>query len=613
VSLRGKLLLAQAPLALALVLFAIAAVRTLSALGAHSEDILKDNFRSVLAAQRMKDALERVDSAVLFILAGHRDLARAQLDDNRRSFETELLVEEHNITEAGEAEVARHLRGHWQEYAEAINRYVLLAGPEELTRAYFGELNPRFTRVKDDADHVLAINQDAMVRRSDAVQRRAQTFTGFLVAGALAALLLGAASSVSLTARLLGPLRGLSNAVRRLGEGDLEARALVPGHDEIAELAREFNTMATRLAQYRRSSLGELLEAQQSAQAAIDGLPDPVVIFGLLGQVLSANRAAGELLGITLEMNAPDPLARTPPAVREVLERVRAHVMGGRGPWIPSGFEAVVRVASPQGERKFLPRGTPVDSDERGVAGAAIVLQDVTRLMFFDELRNDLVATVAHEFRTPLTSLRMAVHLLLEEAAGPLTEKQADLLQAAREETEKLQGIVDDVLDVSRIQSGRLALERTVVAADELLRPLEGERGLAEQRGVRLTLADETASNDRLEVDRDRVGIVLTNLVDNALRHSPRGGEVRVRALARGERIRFEVTDTGAGIPPEFRERIFEKHFQLPGRPAGGAGLGLYIARELVLAHGGEVGVTDAPGGGSLFFVELPRAAGEEA
>ncbi len=605
-SVRGKLLFAQAPLAVALIVFAFAAVRTFSSLGAASNKILRDNFRSVLAAQRMEEDLHGIDSAVMFRLAGHPAGTPEQIRLLERKFDDELYAEEHNITEPGEYDTAARLHAKWTSYQAAVRSFLALSAHDAMDRAYFTVLYPLNHQAWVEAANILSINQDAMVQRSARVQRTANERTTLLVVAAVAVLFLGLASSISLTSKLLVPLSTLTNAVRRLGEGDLEARAVVRGEDEIAQLGREFNTMATRLAAYRRSSLGELLEAQQSAQATIDSLPDPVVVFGERGQLLSANEAAADMLGIALEVSTPNPLSRAPATAREVLERLRTHVMGGRGAWNPSGFEAVVRVPAPGGEKSLLPRGTPIYAEEGGIAGAVVVLQDVTRLMFFDEFKNDMVATVAHELRTPLTSLRMAVHLMLEGAAGPVSEKQADLLYTAREETEKLQGIIDDLLDLSRLQGGRLALKKARVTPRELLDPLNRFEEDALGHGLLFVVKDETALGDEVEADADRIGIVLTNLVQNALRHTPSGGSISVRASHRSGAVRFEVSDTGSGIPAEFRDRVFEKYLQIPGQARGEAGLGLYIARELVLAHGGEIGLESPPTGGSTFWFTLP-------
>jgi signal transduction histidine kinase len=393
--------------------------------------------------------------------------------------------------------------------------------------------------------------------------------------------------------------------VRRIAEGDLEARARVLGKDEIADLAREFNAMADHLAEYRRSTLGELLQAQQGAQAAIDSLPDPVLVLDATGAVLNVNGAAETVLRVAAGAN----VTALDPALREVVERVRQHVLAGRGAYVPRGFEEAVRVACPDGARHLLPRATPLYSEEGAITAATVVLQDVTRLMRFDELKNDLVATVAHEFRTPLTSLRMAIHLLAEEQVGALNAKQGDLVAAAREECERLQGIVDDLLDLSRIQAGRMELAAEPLpvgplldAATAALRPAVEAAGLTlERTGPAGALA--------VSADRERVQLVLSNLVGNAVRHTPRGGRITLRASAVGEAVRFEVSDTGEGIAPEYQERIFEKFFRVPGTRAGGVGLGLYLAREIVQAHGGDMGVESAPGRGSTFWFTVPRMA----
>jgi signal transduction histidine kinase len=247
------------------------------------------------------------------------------------------------------------------------------------------------------------------------------------------------------------------------------------------------------------------------------------------------------------------------------------------------------------------------------VTGATVVLQDVTRLMRFDELKNDLVATVAHEFRTPLTSLHMAIHLIAEEAAGPLTERQADLMAAARGDCERLQAIVDDILDLSRIQAGRVELQLQPVEAGAVL----AQAAAAVQPQAQLARAELVVQGPdeplRLVADSERLQLVLANLLGNALRHTPEGGRISARVSAQGGAARFEVEDSGEGIPPQYRERIFERFFQVPGARRGGVGLGLYLAREIVRAHGGEMGVESEPGKGSTFWFTVPAGLAEPA
>jgi len=602
VTLRTRLLLAQAPLAAGLVLVGVVALTTLQSLGESSQLILRDNFRSVLAAQRMKEAAERVDSAALFLAAGRPDRAEEQAPPNVAAFELQLQVQERNITEPGEAEATERLRSAWNQYVAIHEAYRRIHGETELRRRYFEEMQPAFVRVKNAAERVLEINQDAMLLKSEQARTTAERNRSLLLLAIVAALGVALFASISLTRRALLPLQRLTLAVRRIGEGDLDARARLPGQDEIAQVGRELDTMADKLREYRNSSLGELLQAQQASQAAIDSLPDPVLVLSSDGKVLNVNQAAETLLRVEV---GRDPLSGLPPALREAVDKVRAHIFGGKGAYAPRGLEEAIRVEGDGGGRALLPRATPLYSEQGNVTGATIVLQDVTRLLRFDELKNDLVATVAHEFRTPLTSMRMAVHILLEGTVGPLNEKQLDLVSAARDDSERLQGIVEDLLDLSRIEAGKVEVSLTALPAKSIVdAALDGKVQSAGDAGLKV---EEELVEPVLPVlvDPERIGLVFDNLIGNAVRHSPKGGRILVRARPESGFVRFEVEDQGPGIPPEYQQRVFEKFFRMPGTKGEGIGLGLYISREIVAAHGGQMGVDSEPGHGSRFWFTL--------
>jgi signal transduction histidine kinase len=287
---------------------------------------------------------------------------------------------------------------------------------------------------------------------------------------------------------------------------------------------------------------------------------------------------------------------------------VRSHVLSGKGAYVPRGFEDAVQLPSLMGDRYFLPRGAPVYETKGVVVGATVILQDVTRLRRFEELKNDLVATVAHEFRTPLTSLRMAIHLCTEEVAGPTTEKQAELLHAAREDCDRLQTMVDDLLDLSRIESGRVELFPLPTAVSQLIATaVEEHKGKAGEAGLTLS-ADFPLPEVRVLADHERIGHVFSNLIINAIRHTPKDGSITLGAESTNGFVRFTVTDTGKGIPPEYQERVFEKFFRVPDVEPKGTGLGLYITREIVRSHGGDIGVESAPGQGCTFWLTIPVA-----
>ena len=615
-TLRNRLLLAQGPLVAALLVAAFAGSAVVVALGKSGQRILKENYRSVLAAQRMNEAIERLDQAALFRVAGRPELIGESEERARKLFEEELRVEEANITEPGEAEATAKLRGAWEAYKTRFE-WLAAVSPEFAGARYFEkwsfkddpvELLPQFFEVKRATQAILDLNQDAMVRKSDRADQEARRLRAVMVAVALGGCLLGFLATSALTARLLRPLRVLAQAARRIGQGDLKARAIVQGGDEVAQLAAEFNAMTDQLQQYRESSIGELFEAQQASQATIDSLPDPVIVVDPEGHLLHRNDAAGSILGIQLGIASP--LAVIDPQVREAIERARDHVLGGKGAYSPRGLDGALQVRNLEGERYLLVRATPVYSGGGSIDAVTIVLQDVTRLRRFDELASDLIATAAHEFRTPLTSLRMAIHLCLEGVPGPLNDAQADLLQAAREDCERLQTLVDELLDLSRMQGGRLVLRRSRIEAETLVRQVVADhQSAALERNVELS-AVALPDAGQVDADGERLSIVIGNLVGNAIHHAPAGSRVVVRARTEANSVRFEVTDQGPGIPPEHHEAIFEKHFRLPGEPGvQGAGLGLYIAREIVHAHGGAIGVEIAVGKGSTFWFTLPAAA----
>jgi two-component system, NtrC family, sensor histidine kinase KinB len=343
-------------------------------------------------------------------------------------------------------------------------------------------------------------------------------------------------------------------------------------------------------------------------QAAIDSLPDPVVIFGVGGDLQNSNHAAQTLLGIRSDGGGAEPLKALDPSVRSVLERVRSHVLSGKGAFSPRGFEDAVQLTTVLGDRYFLPRAAPVYETRGVIVGATVVLQDVTRLRRFEELKNDVVATIAHEFRTPLTSLRMAIHLCTEQAAGPLTEKQSELLYAAREDCDRLQAMVDDLLDLSRIESGRVEIYPLPTRVSELIdSAIEQCKAEANAKGLHLG-AGPAVPDASVLADHERIAHVFSNLIGNALNHTPHDGSVTLGATVNNGTVRFTVTDSGTGIPKEYHERIFEKFFQVPDGGPKGTGLGLYIAKEIVNGHSGDIGVESVPGKGSTFWFTLPVA-----
>ncbi len=276
--------------------------------------------------------------------------------------------------------------------------------------------------------------------------------------------------------------------------------------------------------------------------------------------------------------------------------------------YLPTLFKDALKFHVSGQDRYYLPRIVLLRDENRAVFGVAVILEDITRMLLLDDVKSGLISTVSHELKTPLTSVRMGLYLLHEKTVGPLNEKQADLVDTAREDADRLLKTLNDLLDLAKLEQGPAQLQLTLVPATEMV-----ETAVRETREIanaaEIALKTEIVP-DLLEVriDRQRMAYVFTNLITNAVKYSPKGTEILIKAglgQTRGGKasVRFSVKDQGPGISPEYQEHIFDRFYRVPGTNRSGAGLGLSIAREIVVAHQGEIGVISQPGQGSEFFL----------
>ena len=517
-----------------------------------------------------------------------------------------LKVEQSNITLPGEGELADSLEKLFGQYVDHAERFFKLPAepPNRRSEVYFQELLPTFERIRKNADSVLALNQSNMSAMDRRARTNAATSIRLMIGALLAAVALAVGAAIHLSRTILRPIHLVTDGARALARGELDQIVPAASRDELGDLANAFNEMARTLRDYRQSGTARLLRAQKTAQATVDSFPDPVVVVDPMGSVEQANRAAQRLLGVT---PAADPPVPWHPA--EPLKSLIRDVLAGHGDYLPVSLEQAISLSDSGQERFFLPRVLAIRTEGDQMLGAAVAMVDVTKFHLLDRLKSDMVSTVSHELKTPLTSVQMAIHLLLEELVGPLTPKQIELLLAARQDSDRILTMINDLLDLTRIEQGRVQLDLTAVSAAELVEEAVTRlQPQAQSRGLVLTW-DVQGEGLTVMVDRDRIEHVFDNLIINAIQHTPREGSVRVAAYADGERARFVVRDTGEGIPAEHVARIFDKFYRVPtSRHSGGAGLGLAIVREIVTAHGGQIDLTSQPGKGTVFTFTLPAA-----
>ncbi len=612
-TLRGKILAGYGASLLLVALVCLWAVINLGRLSSAAERILKANYASILAADNMLAALERQDGAVLLLALGFGDQARRQLGDGEAEVWQWLGRAKANVTETGERELLARLEASYRSYLEAVAHLeASQAGSgADLGERYHRDLLPAFLTTRDHCQALRDLNQEAMFAYSgqaQAVGRRAVWSTLAIGSGAVA---LGLIFSLLLSRRLTRPLDEMAAAAGRIAAGDYAVSLSVDADDELGRLAGDFVGMAAKLRAFHALNLERLVAEKRRNEAIIRSVRDGLLVVDKDYRVVGLNPAGAAALGVAgVEVLGRHVLEVVPD--RGLFDRLRAAMDPAETGPSREGEPRLMTVGQGAERRHFQVSVTAARGEGEGLVGAVALFQDVTRLRELDRLKSEFVLTASHELRTPLAAMILGLGSLDETAAAKLDPDQRALLAAAREEAQRLRALVDDLLDLSRLESGRLSLARIPVSLPALARQaLVVLAPQARDKGAELLLEMPPDLPPALG-DPHKLTWVLTNLVGNALRYITAGGHVRVGGETAGGFLHVWVADDGAGIAPEQQARIFEKFSQAGNGSPGGAGLGLALCRELIRAMGGSIWVQSSPGQGATFTFTLPLAAPPE-
>jgi len=601
--LRQKLSLGFGGLLLIILIIGIQSISHLTQLGQSIDVILRENYRSVIACQEMKESLERMDSGTLFVLLGEKEKGTELIQKNEAVFEKALQAELNNITLPEEGKKAHHLQDLFKQYQATLHEMQGIETPVHQKRdAYFSRLFSLFVQIKETADEILQMNQKNMSDANNLARRSAASAKKQMYILLLAGMLV-AVGFVLFTGRwTLRPIRRLIRSAEEIKQGNLELVIERDSRDEIGQLSEAFNEMALALRESRRSDQTRLARIQRATEQTFNSLPDAVAIVDPRGKVDVATETARNVFGLK-----PGKQIRGLPS--RWMDEIFTEALRTGRTIQPRGEQRVIQHFVNGEEHYFRPEAIPILGRDMQPTGVVLVLQDVTQERKQEELKRGVISTVSHQLKSPLTSIRMAIHLLLEEKIGSLTPKQTELLVAAREDSDRLHGILNNLLDISRIESGKVEMNfRKVSPHSMVFEALEPFQMDFKDRNVTLGME---LQDDLPEVwaDTARMNHVFANLLSNALRYTPPGGKVTVLGKADEERVQFSVSDSGKGIPSQYLARIFEQFFRVPDQGAEtGAGLGLAIVKEIVEAHGGTIKVESRVGEGSTFTFTLKRA-----
>jgi two-component system, NtrC family, sensor histidine kinase KinB len=595
---------------------------TFARLNAVVDETLRDSEETIDRTAELASSLEREDDALLLFVSGDVAKARADLAAERHRGDTSFtrLLASLREDAAEERTIAGALREQIERYRAAGDELLATGTRPGALERYHRQVNPLLRQAAAACDKLREANFRAM--RNAGVRARDESARGTRVVAAIAvsAVLIGAAIAIWLARSVLHPVRELTDSVEEVRRGNFDRRVRRTAADELGVLAAGFNRMAEALAEYRRSSLGELISAKMTLEATLDALPDAVLVFDPDGALVTANPPARSVLAASRAGSAVR-LAELPFS-QEHREAIKLALAGKTSPTRPPDFRHTFDIALGGRHRRFLLRAVPVAEFAEGRFGAVAVLDDVTEFARLDELRSELIGVASHELKSPLTTLSMNLLMLGEGVAG-MNPRQQQLVAAAIEGCEELGGTIEELLDVTRIESGQLRLNLVPVDVGALLTTTY--RGLETRFGdarVRLALEGQLPV-PMVPGDPARLRSVFANVLTNALKYSPFGGTVTVR-IAPGPNaggavpgyLHVIVTDQGPGVPAEYRERVFEKFFRiehhLASRAEGvrGTGIGLYLCREIIKAHGGTITCESGDDGvGARIAIALPASS----
>jgi two-component system, NtrC family, sensor histidine kinase KinB len=576
-------------------------------LGKASDAILRENYKSILAAENMVYAIERQDSATLLLLLGYEDQAWKQFRDNESLFFQWLGRARDNITIEGEEKIVNTIENGYNDYLNHISelKSVNKSHLQKTASFYHATILPSFNSVRTACIHLREINQETMFKASERAHHFAERAIGSMVVIGGAAIIIGLGFSVILSNLLVRPVRQMKEATQKISEGNYDIDISSSSSDELGGLANEFNAMVKRLRTYRDLNIDQIMAEKRKSDAIIRSIDDGIVVIDNEFRVTDVNPTAAKALNTESGQIQNKHFLEV--VKNEILfNYVKQSVLTGKPPSIEER-RRIFTVEQGEKQRHYQFSITPVRGKPGSLLGVVLLLQDVTRLAELDRLKSEFVMTASHELRTPLTSIGMSIKLLLERTMEKLDEKDRQLLLVAHEDLQRLKTLVTNLLDLSKIEAGKMEMEFERISLHTLCQNAVGilENQIAEKR---IHLALEVPQNlPDVKADTNKITWVLTNLITNALRYTESGGSIRLWADRHGQYVHVSVGDNGSGIPLEVQSKIFDKFVQIKSDKAlGGSGLGLTICKEIVRAHGGTIWVDSTPGEGSTFTFTLP-------
>ncbi len=619
-SLRAKVMLGFTVVVLLVTFIAAWTVVSIDEVGEQLLSIGSVDFVNAESADQMRLELSLYNLAVIRYITDQNDSARAQASTHQAAFYRWLDRLSHNQRDSSEAAFIREVGAMFSGLNATFTGLVATVASGERSggqgveqgmidygRSFVPTYEVLLMRLQK---HVSILHEQSAVRIAEIRSAaRFVAYSTFIIAVAVLAISVIASQKVLQT--ILRPINDLTLSAQRVAEGDfLHEIVAYDASDELSELVRHFNRMIQQLREYDAMKLNQIVAEKRRCETIVRDLSDVIVATDQNGTLIYFNREAESIFDLPARLALGATLSELA-GEREFIGQLQRDVDAGS----LDGAERIVQIELRGEPKTFSYEAQTIRDGESDILGYVFRLKDITRFKRLDEIKTKMVSTVSHELRTPLTSMGMSLELLLEEEESIRFDAvQHQLLENMQEDVRRLQGFVNDLLDLSRIESGKVRLRLRAIEprrlADDAARRIAPVAGRQE---IRIDTTGILMELPPVHADEDRIAQVFSNLYSNALRYTPFQGTIMVGAEALDGVVRFCVRDNGPGISQPEAAHIFEKFYQIrDDQRAGGSGLGLAIVKEIVEAHGGDVWVESAVGRGSSFYFTLPRSPQSE-
>jgi PAS domain S-box-containing protein len=501
-----------------------------------------------------------------------------------QSFEENLEKQTQNITEPGEKQATEKLKA----------SFALLAknNADESVKA----------QIRHDIFAIMKLNLDAIKQKSDIAKHSAETANLSIAIVGTLCFLIAFNLLVNLPNNIANPIRELTQSIKEIANKNYSERVHFTSHSEFGDLAKSFNTMAQKLEEYHDSNVYKLLFEKKRLETLINNMNDPIIGLDNEGIVLFVNDEALKIIGLKSE----DIIGKTASELAVSNDLIRSLILKES----ETPKKQPLKIFA-HGKESYFEKEihnitiTPTGEEKEINIGDVIILRNITLFKELDFAKTNFIATVSHELKTPIASIKLSLQLLENGKTGDMNDDQKQLVESIKDDSQRLLKITGELLNLSQLETGNIQLNIGKSNPHEIVKyAVEAVKVQADQKQIQLVVdANENLKN--VKADAEKTGWVLINYLSNAIRYSSEKSTILIKLKEENNQMVFQVIDTGKGIDTRYKDKIFDKYFQVPGSQKSGTGLGLAISKEFIEAQNGSVGVESNLGLGSTFWFTL--------